>query len=112
MSSDTGDRRINTDELPVFVASGSQRFLGDLGSVYSGRARPVVMSGTQLALRLEAGYDPTVIPQRFLRPPPVLGAEPGLDRVPGRSIRAIVTFVIFAVLATLVVTLMIALAVR
>ncbi len=112
MSSDAGDRGINTDELPLFVASGSQRVLGDVGTVYSGRARPVVMSDSQLALRMEPDYDATVIPQRFLRPPPVSVAETGPERLPGRRIDVVVSFVIFAVLAMLVAALMIALAVR
>ena len=103
---------MNTDELPLAVASVSQRGLGDVGSVYSGRARPVVMSDSKLALRLEPDYDPTVIPERFLRPPDVSVAEPGPERVPGWSVGVIVTFVIFAVPAMLVVALMIALAVR
>jgi len=112
MSSDTGDRGTDTDELRLGVASSAQRVLGDVGSVYSGRARPVVMSDSQLALRLEPDYDATVIPERFLRPPRLPVAEPGPERLLNRKIDVVVSFVIFAVPALLVVALMIALAVR
>ncbi len=112
MSSDSGDGRMNTDELPLVVASVSLHVLGDVGFVYAGRARPVVMSDSKLAPRLEPDYDPTVMLERFLRPSDVSVAEPGPERVPGWSIGVVVTFVIFAVPAMLVVALMIALAVR
>ena len=109
MSSDTGDRGIDTDELPLFVASVLPRVLGE---VYSGRARPMVMSDSDLALRLQPDHDPTVVAERFLRPPQLSVAESGPERVPGRSFDVVLAFVIFAVPVMLVVALMIALAAR
>ena len=111
MSSDNGDPGITTDELPALVASDSVRVLGD---VFHGRARSVVMSESQRASRSERdGDDPTVIPERFTRPhiEPDDGTGPQTRPRPARII-SVVLAIVFAVPATLVVALMIALAVR
>ncbi len=98
MSSDAGDP-CATDEHP---------------SIFSGRARPVVMTDSQIAMRSEPDYDPTVIRVRFPRragePPSTV--QPGGRRVRGRIIYGVIAFVIFLFPAMFFVVLMIALAVR
>ena len=98
MSSDAGDPG-TTDELPP---------------IFSGRARPAVTTDSQLAMRSEPDYDPTVIPERFPRRAAELPSvrQPGEERVPGRITNYVAAFVLFFVPAMIVVALMIALALR
>jgi hypothetical protein len=98
MSSDAGDPGTTDEHPPIF----------------SGRARPAVMTDSQLAVRSEPDYDPTVIPDRFPRKAsePLSVVQPVQQRVPGRTISGVIAFVIFFVLAMLVTAFMIALAVR
>lgn len=64
MSAD--DIESDTEELPVLTASVAGRTAG-LGDMFVGRAEPVVMSDVERQQSLDAD-DPSIIPDRFLRP--------------------------------------------
>jgi hypothetical protein len=99
-----------TEELPPLLTSESGRFLSNPGAI-SGRARPVVMSDSELAILGEAD-DPTALPESPATPPPPPNGwspePPHSAPLPGREHTSLALIIAIDAVGVIVVMLIVA----